>query len=173
MINAGINTEIAMQVGVNAAFVFEKIRYFCESAKLKNDAYKFHDGRYWTYCSAEGWTNSLPFLSAKQITLAINILVEKKYILIGNYNKSKYDRTRWYTILVTTETSICPVGQMHVDERDKWNCPDGQMELPHKANQFALEGEPIPKESSKESSKESNIYIAQSPSDDVSKFDSE
>jgi hypothetical protein len=40
-------------------------------------------------------------------------------ILSGEYNKSAYDRTKWF-------------------------CPSSQVELPHRASQLAAEGKPIP-----------------------------
>lgn len=167
------DSEIAKLVGVNAAIIYERIRYFCEDAKNKNDHYKFHEGRFWTYSSSEGWSDMLPFLSAKQANAAISLLIEKKLISASNFNKNKYDRTRWFTILVETTTSICPVGKIDIPEKVKWKILNDPMINPKKENENSLEVRPIPNESSNESSNESNIYIAQSLSGDVSKFDFE
>lgn len=93
------DSTIAKKVGVNAAIIYERIRYFCQDAHAKRDIYKYHDGAYWTYNSRTGWKNSLPFLTDEQIKLAIKKLKESALIKIGNYNKSKWDKTNWYTIL--------------------------------------------------------------------------
>lgn len=147
------DSEIAKIVGINAAIIFERIRYFCEDAKLKNDHYKFHNGRFWTYSSSKGWSNMLPFLTKRQAEKAINALIAHKMIITDNFNKNKYDRTRWFTVLVDTTTSISPVGEMHFTENVNSIYPKREMNLHLGVNEFPPGVEPIPNESTNKYSK--------------------
>ena len=151
------DSEIAKHVGVHAAIIYERIRYFCEDAEAKNDQYKFKEGSFWTYSSAEGWAKMLPFLTARQVNRAIETLIVKSFIKTGTFNKNKYDRTRWYSILLKTETSILPKSKMHFTKDEPSISPNGQMETTVWVNENHQNVEPIPNESSKEPSDESVV----------------
>lgn len=90
------NTEIAKEVGVNAAVILENIAHWV----LKNKANdkNFYDGHYWTYNSRTAMTELFPYLSEKQVRYALDALRKADMVLTGNYNKSSYDRTLWYTV---------------------------------------------------------------------------
>ena len=109
--------DIAARVGVNAAVLYQNIVWWC--AKNAANRVNVHDGRYWTFNSVKAWGELFPYLTGKQIRSALDKLEEEGLILSGIFNKSGYDRTKWY-------------------------CPAGQIDLPQKANGIASEGEPIP-----------------------------
>lgn len=106
--------EIAERVGLNAAVVYQNLLFWCEH-NAANDRH-FHDGLYWTYNSMKAFGELFPYLTSKQVRTAIDKLVDAGLIKSGNYNKSAYDRTKWYAVI----------------------------HLPKRANVFAPEGEPIP-----------------------------
>jgi hypothetical protein len=110
-------TEDAEKYGVNAALILSNIRFWI----AKNKANKRHeyDGKTWTYNSVKAFGELFPYLSAKQIRTEIQKLVEAGEIGEGNYNKSSYDRTKWY----------CLLKKIHLTKKE---------------NPFALEGKPIP-----------------------------
>lgn len=110
-------TEDAEKYGVNAAIILANLRFWIS----KNQANKrhFYDGHTWTYNSVKAFTELFPYLSPKQIRTAIQRLVDAGEIGEGNYNKSSYDRTKWY----------CLLRKNHLTKK----------EIP-----FAREGEPIP-----------------------------
>jgi hypothetical protein len=58
----------------------------------------YYEGRYWTYGSAEAFRKIFTYLSPQQIRRIIDTLREKKALLTGNFNRSGYDRTLWYTV---------------------------------------------------------------------------
>lgn len=118
--------QIAKEYGVNAAIIFQNLAYWIEHNRA-NGA-NFHDGRYWTYNSVKAFSELFPYLTEKQIRGALKKLEEGGMILVGNYNRSAYDRTRWYA-LADKGLSICAKGQMDFRERE---------------NENAQEGEPIP-----------------------------
>ena len=109
--------QIAKQVGVNAAVIYQNIIWWCakNAANRKHE----HDGRFWTYNSVKAWNELFPYMTAKQIRSALDRLECDGFILSGNFNTSAYDRTKWY-------------------------CPSEQIHLPCKANEVATEGKPIP-----------------------------
>ena len=88
------NTEVAQKVGVNAAVVYENIRFWVEKNRANNK--HNHDGYYWTYNSMRAFGLMFPYLSAAQVKLALNKLKDQKFIGVSNYSKAKFDKTSWY-----------------------------------------------------------------------------
>lgn len=123
------SVELAKKYGVPEAVILKNLLFWIE--KNKANERHFHDGYYWTYNSIKAFTELFPFWTEKQIRGILDRLIKKEVIKTGNYNEKAYDRTLWYTI---TDESIM----------GKCICPEGQMEFTNKANEFALEGEPIP-----------------------------
>ena len=129
------DTEIASDVGVNAAVVFENIYWWIK----KNAANKkhFYDGNYWTYNSVSAFQEIFDFMSEKQIRYAIQKLLEKNYIIKGNYNQKALDHTNWYALgkvgLEVTnfklpkqklkEETLQETSQKHTENSIGQNCP--------------------------------------------------
>lgn len=90
------NTEIAREVGVNAAVILENIAHWVLRNKA-NDK-NFYDGHYWTYNSNAAMAELFPYMNARQVRTALDSLRKNGMVLTGNYNKSSYDRTLWYTV---------------------------------------------------------------------------
>lgn len=111
--------SIAEKYGLTCAVIYQSIRYWIDynQANKKN----FRDGCYWVYNSVSAWHELFPYLTEKQIRTAIEELEADNLIVSSNHNKRKYDRTKWYTI----------------PEKSK-------IHLPHRANDVAPQGEPIP-----------------------------
>lgn len=113
--------QIAAQVGLNAAVIYQNICFWIE--KNEANGHNLRDGRYWTYNSVAAFAKLFPYLTAKQVRVAIEKLIEAGLIVKGSYGGEKYDRTAWYALNL-------PI------------CPEGQMELPEMASGCALEGKP-------------------------------
>lgn len=113
---------IAQRVGCAAATIYQNIFYWNEKNAANGE--HFHDGRFWTYNSIHAFTVLFPYLTAKQIRTCLDKLESEGLIVCGNFNKSQYDRTKWFSV--------------------NCMCPDGQIHLPVWANGFASKGEPIP-----------------------------
>ena len=118
--------EIAENYGLIEAIILNNLWFWVK----KNEANEvhFHDGTYWTYNSVKAMGKLHPYLSEKRIRGALDRLKEKGIIMIGNYNKSAYDRTAWYAF---TEKGKCIMTK-------------GQMEDDEKSNGNEQKGEPIP-----------------------------
>lgn len=115
------DTDVAMMLDLNCAAVYSLLKGWIKHNQNNNQ--NFHDGRYWTFNSVKAWSLDLPFLSEKQIRIALEKLENAGLVITGNYNKKSFDRTKWY--------SVNPP-------------PNRQMQLPNRANVNAPEGNTIP-----------------------------
>ncbi|MDO5646339.1 hypothetical protein [Paracoccus sp. (in: a-proteobacteria)] len=119
--------QVAVQVGLNAAVIYQNICFWVE--KNEANGHNFRDGRYWTYNSVSAFAKLFPYFSPKQVRVAIDKLIEAGLIVKGNYAGDKYDRTAWYAL----NSPICPQGQMDSPHkadgcaiRDKLSAPEGK-----------------------------------------------
>ena len=120
------DTRVAKKVGLNAAVIAYSIQYWC-THKAANEK-DIHDGKAWVYNSMKAWSELLPYLSEKQIRTALKKLEDAGIIEVRNLNEKQYDQTRWYAYIgLQTVVTVA-------------NRPNGQMELPEKANGIAPEG---------------------------------
>ena len=108
-------TEIAEILGVNEAIMLNHLIYWIASNSMNGTNH--FDGRYWTYNSAEQFTIYFPYWTTGQIRRILKSLVNHGVIIEGNYNKHKYDRTKWYAL---KDEKYWMTKYNPVDEIDKW-----------------------------------------------------
>lgn len=113
-------TDIANLVGVPAAVIYQNIYFWCE--KNKANKKNTHDGKIWTYNSTRAFAEQFSYLTDRQIRTALDKLEEAGLIISGSFNKSSYDRTKWYTCIELNE----------------------QIDLTEMSNEFDQNVEPIP-----------------------------
>ena len=89
------NVQDAIDYGVEKAVILYHIRFWLEHNRANNT--NFHDGNWWTYNSAEAFATLLPYLKSSKIARLLRELEKDGIILVGNYNKKGYDRTKWYS----------------------------------------------------------------------------
>jgi len=143
------NPEIAKQVGVNAAVIYQNIIFWTEKNVANNR--NVHDDYVYCYNSIEAWGKLIPYLSASQIRTAIKHLVEAKLIVETNFNEKNYDRTKWYGVPLE---AFCEKSQFH---------------LSNFANGFVKNRKPIP--DSKPDIKQDNISSSAYDDETVSLFE--
>lgn len=112
--------DVAQLVGLNAAAILENIAHWCEHNAANNT--NLHDGHYWTYNSTKAFSELFPYMTVNVIRTAIKKLKDNELILTGNYNKSAYDRTMWYTLTEKAETLLGV--NVHSDEPDQEETAD-------------------------------------------------
>lgn len=89
------NRKIAVQYGTYPAIIGQNFWYWInENCKSRKN---FHDGRYWVYNSVSSLKKTFPNLTEYQIRHSIDKLVCCGILMKGNFNKTGYDRTTWYT----------------------------------------------------------------------------
>ena len=84
--------ELAIKYGVEKALI---IQYFDEQL-IGNEA-KAHNGSLWISNSAETLSNIFTYMNRQKISRLLRQMEDENIIKSGNFNKSKYDRTKWYT----------------------------------------------------------------------------
>lgn len=87
--------EEAKKYGILAAVILQSIRFWVE--KNRANGKHFHDGRHWTYNSVKAWAELFEYATPDQIRRALECLESAGAIVVGNYNASPYDRTKWYS----------------------------------------------------------------------------
>ncbi|NHC84648.1 DnaD domain protein, partial [Staphylococcus aureus] len=70
----------------------QQIHYWLNNSKHK------YDGKTWIFNSYPEWQKQFPFWSLITIKRTIYSLEKQNLLLIGNYNKAKFDKTKWYSI---------------------------------------------------------------------------
>lgn len=125
--------EVAQLVGVNAAVLLENIAHWVEHNQANEENY--HDGHYWTFNSMKAFEELFPYIKPRGIRTALEKLKEEGLIIVGNYNKSPYDRTQWYTLTEKAEALLC-IG--------KSICQKRQIKTSDVTNENVTNDEPIP-----------------------------
>ena len=104
--------KVAKDLGVNAAIMLSNVQYwvFKNAANDKN----LHDDMYWTYNSVNAWTDIFEWLSIRQVRTCLDKLLEGGYLIEGEYNDDKRDRTKWYT--TSPQFTILPESKLQLSE---------------------------------------------------------
>lgn len=128
--NHAFDTEIAKDVGIISAVLFNHIAFWC--ASNRENGVNEIDGEFWTFHSIKDLQDTFDYLTYDQIRRGITRLEKKGYIKIGAFNKLNIDRTRWFCV-AKPELAKMPHGVA--------NMPIGVANLP---NAFGKNHTPIP-----------------------------
>lgn len=93
--------SLAREIGLNEAIMLQQMHYWL--LKSSNE----FEGAKWFYKTLEEWQTEFPFWSAMTIRRTLTNLEKQKVIRIGNFNKKKFDKTKWYTIEYQCVNSRC------------------------------------------------------------------
>lgn len=127
------DVHIAELYGINCAVILQNIWHWEQhhAANGKN----FYEGRYWTYNSAAAFSALFPYLSKKQIEVALKKLRDNEILLVNNFNKQKWDRTLWYSV---SEKGMELLGA-NLPQRE-CTSPESNIEITSDENPFPPEG---------------------------------
>ena len=92
---------------MHQAILLQQMHYW-----LKRSSH-YIDGRHWIYNSYKAWSAQMPYLTRRQVELAVKSLEKQDLILTANYNRMRYDKTRWYAI------NYDAVFALGIEERDR------------------------------------------------------
>lgn len=95
--NHSFNIDDAVNHGIEKAILLHNMRHWLDKNKA-NDSNDY-DGFIWTYNTTKAFGELFPYMKQKSISRWLNEL-EKDGIVKSSkeYNKMKFDRTKWYTI---------------------------------------------------------------------------
>lgn len=107
--------SLAKKIGLNEAIMLQQMHYW-----LIKSSHEF-EGVKWFYKTLEDWQTEFPFWSAMTIRRTLTNLEKQKVIRIGNFNKKKFDKTKWYTIEYQCVNRRCVQNEQTMCS----NCTDG------------------------------------------------
>jgi hypothetical protein len=88
-----VSAALAMEIGLNESMVLLQLEFLISISD------NVQDGRVWTYQSLNELRETyFPFWSKATIGRAIQSLVERDLVIIGNFNRVGFDRTPWYAL---------------------------------------------------------------------------
>lgn len=158
-----VDRVLAEKIGLNEAIVIQQLHYWIMQNKRQNK--NFYDSRYWTFNTFEKWhKDTFYFWSNKTVKRIFKKLEEESLIIVGNYNKKGYDRTKWYSInyeLISLKCCNNSLGQNDPMHRDNLTQPLGQCDPMHRDNMT----QPIPDTTQRLNTE--TTYISTTQSSDV------
>lgn len=85
--------KLAKEIGLNEAIVLQQIHYWL------NKRTHLKDGKYWTYGSMVTWQrDQFFFWSVNTVKRTFASLEKQNLLIIGNYNRAGFDKTKWYSV---------------------------------------------------------------------------
>lgn len=134
--------DIAKEYGILEAILLNNLWFWIE--KNRANETNFFDGEWWTYNSTRAFNELFPYVSERQIKLALKNLRDKEIIKVGNYNTVAYDRTLWYAFTEKGKSIV-------------QKCP---MDRSKMSNGIAENVQPIPNiNTNKKPNKKPNIFV--------------
>ncbi|MFY0545488.1 DnaD domain-containing protein [Brevibacillus sp. H7] len=134
-----IQPSLAKLIGLNEAIFLQQVHYWLQKSTHN------HDGRRWVYNTYQGWQEQFPFWSANTIRRIIEKLEQAGVLLCGNYNQSKIDKTKWYSIDYAKLEELTTVQSGQIDcKKSQSTAQNGQMDSPEWADGQPRMGRPIP-----------------------------
>ena len=118
--------ELACKIGLNEAIVLQQVHYWIENNKAKKK--NFHNGRYWVYNSYKSWQETFPFWCERTIKTAFSRLERKGILISDNFNKSRLDKTKWYSIDYVTFECLC--SSLRLGKSCPMECADFTQAIP-------------------------------------------
>ncbi|WP_201595364.1 hypothetical protein [Psychrobacter vallis] len=99
------DVDDAVKYGMEKAVILQNMRFWLD--KNKANGTNLHDGYYWTYNSVDAFLELFPYLKSKGIIQRLlKNMEEDGLLLVGNYNKKGYDRTKWYSMPAYFATTL-------------------------------------------------------------------
>jgi len=97
-----IYPELADEIGIYESMLLLQLEFW-----ISNSSTDEIDGKRWTYQSTTDMKEkAFNWLSRNTINRMVSSLIDKKLIYVGSFNKSKYDKTRWFALNYDTINTL-------------------------------------------------------------------
>ena len=116
--------ELAEELSIESAVLYANLSFWIKKNKANNK--HLHNGKYWTYNSISAFSELFPYMTKHKITRALDDLESKGYLETGNFNKSSYDRTKWYACKPELDIAKIGNGDRENQEPIPYNKPDSK-----------------------------------------------
>ena len=110
-----LNPALAREIGTNESLILLQLEFWIATSG------HFVDERWWCYESLTDLQVCFCFLSKATINRAVKSLERQGLITVANYNKAKYDRTRWFSLNPETVAQLKSVAVKGHDTRSAQN----------------------------------------------------
>lgn len=88
-----VSPKLAVLLGdLDKAVILQQIHYWLERSTNLKDGYK------WVYNSMAEWNKQFPWIAIATLKRKFKSLEDEKLLITGNYNRAKFDKTKWYRI---------------------------------------------------------------------------
>lgn len=90
--------QLWIDFGLDTAVFLDYIAHWLKLNAGNKLPRNYNEGRYWTYNTLEALHINFPGWSKDKIRGIVRKCIKNGLLIIGNFNKTKYDRTNWYTL---------------------------------------------------------------------------
>lgn len=134
--------RLAEKIGLNEAIFLQQVHYWLNHSEHN------YDGRKWIFNSVTEWKKQFPFFSENTIRRTIKNLEIKELLLVGNYNKAKFDKTKWYTINyeamhLLESTNLLPKMSKRITQNEQLAIPKMGKPIPEITTEITTEKKDI------------------------------
>ena len=103
--------QLAEEIGFNESLLLLQLDYLIAISNHEKE------GQRWTYQSVTDIEKMFPFWSRATINRVIKSLENRGLINVGNFNRKKYDKTRWFAINIGEAEKLKSI---KVVKREQW-----------------------------------------------------
>jgi len=86
--------ELACLVGIEKSILLQRIYMFVEYHEQIEENY--YEDKFWMYDTSKSLSLVYPYMSMTSIRRWLQELEKDEWLITGNFNKAKYDKTKWY-----------------------------------------------------------------------------
>lgn len=90
------NIKLAMEVGIEKAILLKNIHWWI--FKNAKNGKNFRRGRFWTFNSSKAFAEMFPYMNPCSIRRWLIELEDDGWIITGNFNRKRNDKTKWYAV---------------------------------------------------------------------------
>ena len=119
---ANVTEQLWIDYDLDIAVFLDTIAYWLKTNASNKQPRNFREGRYWTYNTLDALHTMFPGWSRDTIRGIIRKCVKNGLLIVGNFNKKKYDRTCWYTL---TDKALEYYSALWLIIKQKADNPDG------------------------------------------------
>lgn len=112
------SVELATKVGLKETLLLQHFYYWYQTNR--NNPAMFKDGRVWCFSSRRNILSVFPYLTDMKIRNAVANLIDKGFLIKGDYPKSSMDKTSWYAL---TDSGIALFEGTHAPSEDSSDTP--------------------------------------------------
>ncbi|WP_409295908.1 conserved phage C-terminal domain-containing protein [Peribacillus sp. SCS-26] len=116
--------SLAVRIGLIEAVILQQIHYWMMVSVHEME------GRKWVYNTYQNWKEQLPFWSESTIKRAIKSLEAQGLVVTANFNRSKMDKTKWYSICYEKLARFEEGGSVREEEAGEGTVETQKEEIP-------------------------------------------